>query len=169
MKDARTKAERVAKIAGTTLTEIVEFRIDQPQLTTRMGPQAMIITSHKNRDVAAGNYNFNDQVVSSPQYISPAPQQTYVSQPQSGGYSSFSSGVSTAYTQPVQTYTEAVIDPQRRFSQPAAYSSSQGISRANNALKMSLQAGQRTIEVNAYLNYLYETPIDGSVVPDQLN
>lgn len=169
VKDARTKAERVAKIAGTTLTEIVEFRIDQPQLTTRMGPQAMIITSHKNRDVAAGNYNFNDQVVSSPQYISPAPQQTYVSQPQSGGYSSFSSGVSTAYTQPVQTYTEAVIDPQRRFSQPAAYSSSQGISRANNALKMSLQAGQRTIEVNAYLNYLYETPIDGSVVPDQLN
>ena len=48
--------------------------------------------------------------------------------------------------------------PSRQASRPA-----------NNALKMSLQAGQRTITVNAYLNYLYKTPIDGSVVPIKVN
>ena len=34
---------------------------------------------------------------------------------------------------------------------------------------MSLQAGQTTITVNAYLDYLYETPIDGTIVPEEVN
>jgi len=176
VKDAKTKAERVAKIAGTTLTEIVSFRVDQPQRTTRFGPQAMIITSHKNRNVMPGNYNFNDQIVTTGGYTQPAPITSY-----QGGYSS--GGASTSYgasnqgpftvfngssNQVVQS-TETIVRPTGEILTSVRFPLNQNTAPANNALKMSLQAGQRTITVNAYLNYIYETPIDGSVVPPKVN
>jgi len=179
VKDAKTKAERVAKIAGTTLTEIVSFRVDQPQRTTRFGPQAMIITSHKNRNVTPGNYSFNDEIITTGGYAQPVPQpvvqalpaysqvQRYTSSgasTPSSGYSSFN-GTSTSYnglppgnSLPGETFTR---------SGDHWVPTQNGV--ANNALKMSLQAGQRTITVNAYLNYIYETPIDGSIVPPKVN
>jgi len=179
VKDAKTKAERVAKIAGTTLTEIVSFRVDQPQRTTRFGPQAMIITSHKNRNVIPGNYSFNDEIIATggsyaqavaQPLVQASPAYSQVQRYTSGGalasssYSSFS-GTSTAYND---------LPPGTPFTGETFTRSSDnwiptpnGV--ANNALKMSLQAGQRTITVNAYLNYIYETPIDGSVAPQKVN
>ena len=55
--DARGKAELIARRAGTQLTEITNFTVDAPQRVTRFGPQAMIISNHANRNVAAGRYN----------------------------------------------------------------------------------------------------------------
>ena len=57
VKDAKTKAELIARRAGTHLTEITNFTVDPPERTSRFGPQAMIITNHGNRNVAAGQYN----------------------------------------------------------------------------------------------------------------
>ena len=57
VKDAKTKAELIASRAGTQLTEITNFTVDPPERTSRFGPQAMIITNHGNRSVAAGQYN----------------------------------------------------------------------------------------------------------------
>lgn len=189
VKDARTKAERVAKIAGTTLTEIVSFRVDAPRRITRTGPQAMIISNHNNRNVAAGSLNFNDQVL------------TNANTNTRGQFTVFN-GTSNQIVQSTETRVSQtgeilcnvqipavyktifrngrseriLVEPARQEWKPGSQAINAGALNAGatpvgstNALKMSLQAGQRTIEVNAYLNYLYETPIDGSVVPDQLN
>ena len=55
--DAGGKAELIAARAGTKLTEITDFTVDPPNRVSRFGPQAMIITNHGNRSVAAGRYN----------------------------------------------------------------------------------------------------------------
>ena len=57
VKDAKTKAELIASRAGTQLTDITSFSVGRPERTSRFGPQAMIITNHGNRNVAAGQYN----------------------------------------------------------------------------------------------------------------
>lgn len=187
VKDAKLKAERIAEIAGTTLSEIVSFRVDQPQRTTRFGPQAMIVTSHKNRNVTPGNYSFTDQVVTTGGYASPPPPPP----PPPVAYSTCPDGsvVVPGHQCPVQavSYTTSFTGASESYGRlpPGNALPGQSFTKindgygeswvptsnvtANNALKMSLQAGQRTITVNAYLGYLYETPIDGSVVPDKVN
>jgi len=63
VKDARAKAEMIARRAGTPLTEITNFSVDLPDRTARFGPQAMIISNHGNRNVAAGSYNTSETLV----------------------------------------------------------------------------------------------------------
>ena len=63
VKDARAKAEMIARRAGTPLTQITEFKVDAPDRTSRFGPQAMIISNHGNRNVAAGRYNTSETLV----------------------------------------------------------------------------------------------------------
>jgi uncharacterized protein YggE len=63
VKDAKDKAELIANRAGTQLTDLTGFRVDPPDRTSRFGPQAMIITNHGNRNVAAGRYNNMDGAI----------------------------------------------------------------------------------------------------------
>ena len=63
--DAREKAQMLARRAGTQLTEITQFTVDPPERTARFGPQAMIISNHGNRNVAAGQYSGADSVLTS--------------------------------------------------------------------------------------------------------
>jgi len=192
VKDAKLKAERVAKIAGTTLTEIVSFHVDGPQRTKRVGEQAMIITSHQNRNTGVqGSAGFQDRVVTSGN----SGFRT-TSAPTRGQFTVFN-GVSNQVVQSTETIvnqtgeilcrvqipaqyktitrngkTERIlVAPAREEWKPESEALNAGSLNANstNALKMSLQAGQRTITVNAYLGYRYETPIDGSVVPQNIN
>jgi len=162
IKDAKLKAERVAKIAGTRLTEITSFQVDAPQRTRRVGQQAVIVTNHANRNVSAGSaYNGSNQVLTN------------------GGQFTVFNGVSNQVVQSTETIVHQTGEILCRVLIPAKYKT---ITRngktervlvqpanSTNALKMSLQAGQQTITVNAYLGYLYETPIDGSVVPPNIN
>lgn len=69
VKDARGKAQMIARRAGTDLVEITQFTVDAPERTSRFGPQAMVITHHGNRNVAAGQYNSEDTVVLTPQSV----------------------------------------------------------------------------------------------------
>ena len=185
--DAKRKAELVAKTAGTQLTEIVSFAVDRPQRTARFGPQAMTITNHQNRNVAAGNYSQDQVVVTGARTYTPqssytgATTSSYSQIPQPApvaSYSSFSgydgssgsnngqftvfNGVSNQVVQSTNTIVNQTGEILTRVQVPTQ--TSQNTAR-NNALKMSLQAGQRTITVNARLNYLYKTPIDGTVPP----
>jgi len=63
VKDAKAKAELIARRAGTQLTEITGFTVDRPERTSRFGPQAMIVSNHGNRSVAAGRYNTGASVI----------------------------------------------------------------------------------------------------------
>lgn len=65
VKDAKAKAELIAKRAGTELTDITQFTIDPPERTSRFGPQAMIVSNHGNRNVSAGRYNTGGAVLNS--------------------------------------------------------------------------------------------------------
>jgi len=192
VKDAKLKAERVAEIAGTRLTDIIRFRVDSPQRLKRVGEQAMIITSHQNRHAGTqGGIGFHDSVLTSGN----SGFQT-TSAPTRGQFTVFN-GVSNQVVQSTETIVNQTGEILCRVLIPAKYQTitrngkterilvepakeewkpgSQAINAANlkasstNALKMSLQAGQQTIIVNAYLDYLYETPIDGSVVPPKIN
>jgi len=54
--DARTKAELIARRAGTQLTDIKDFTVTPPERTSRFGPQAMVISNHGNRTVPSRRY-----------------------------------------------------------------------------------------------------------------
>jgi len=155
VKNAKDKAERVAKIAGTDLTEIVNFSVDGPQRTARFGPQAMIVSNHGNRNVASGQYSNMSGAVMAPM-PAPAPpppaMASYSGVSDYGGFNDYGGGGD-----------EIMVTGIRSTAAPL----NQNMGPANNALKMSLQAGQQTITVNAYLSYLYETPIDGTLVPEK--
>jgi len=60
VEDAKAKAELIARRAGTQLKEITDFTVDRPERTSRFGPQAMIVSNHGNRNIAAGRYNNMD-------------------------------------------------------------------------------------------------------------
>ena len=170
VQNAKIKAERVAKIAGTNLTEIVSFRVDRPQRIKRVGNQAMIISNHQNRDAPAGSaIGFADQVVvTGGRSVQPPPAPQPVVSFQGASTSSYTAGqyrpgeLPPGNALPGETYTR-INDG---FGDRWVPSSN---TNANNALKMSLQAGKRTITISAYLGYLYDTPIDGSVVPIKVN
>ena len=150
--DAKRKAELVAKTAGTQLTEIVSFAVDRPQRTARFGPQAMTITNHQNRNIAPGPTSLDSQ------------------------FTVFN-GVSNQVVQSTETVVHHTGEILARVQIPTNYRIVNGKrvlveplrdpnkTGGNNALKMSLQAGQRTITVIARLNYLYKTPIDGTLPP----
>ena len=188
--DAKRKAERIAKTSGTELTEIVGFIVDRPQRTARFGPQAMVITNHQNRSVAAGHYAQDAINVTGARggaYSGAIPQPTLVS-----SYGNFSgantsgynpgqftvfNGVSNQVVQSTGTVVNQTGEILTSVQIPAKYrtvngqrvlvspAQTGGQSAGTNALKMSLQAGQRTITVNANLSYLYKTPIDGTIAP----
>jgi len=85
--DARSKAKLISDRAGAKLLEITDFKVDAPDRTSRFGPQAIIISNHGNRSVAAGRYG-------------------------SQGGAVFNSGPTVEYINipPVfETYTEAVV------------------------------------------------------------
>ena len=85
--DARSKAELISARAGTQLLGITDFKVDAPDRTSRFGPQAIIISNHGNRSVAAGRYGAQNGAV-------------------------FNSGPTVEYitTPPVfETYTETVV------------------------------------------------------------
>lgn len=63
VKNAKAKAQMVAKTAGTKLTTLEQFYVDPPQRVSRFGPQAMIISNHGNRNVAAGRYRSTQEPV----------------------------------------------------------------------------------------------------------
>lgn len=162
VKNAKDKAERVARIAGTDLTEIVSFYVDSPQRTSRFGPQAMIVSNHGNRTVASGQYSNMSGAVMAPM-PAPAPVASYM-----GWDGSVFSDPSQAPMEPIMSEyggggaDEITVTATRRVAPPL----NPNMGAANNTLKMSLQAGQRTITVNAKLSYLYKTPIDGTIVPE---
>lgn len=169
--NAKDKAERVAGIAGTQLTEIVSFTVDRPQRTARFGPQAMIVSNHGNRNVSAGSYGNQGGAVLAPAPMPappPPPPVVAYAPPPPGNYemfgvtsSAYSSSAYSSAQRPTAHLDEIITTgvPNEPLNPNTG--------SANNALKMSLQAGQRTITVNAYLEYLYETPIDGSIAPDK--
>ena len=173
VRDAKLKAERIAAIAGTNLTEITGFYVDRPGRITRLGRQAMIITNHQNQ-----NYGSSVRGRSSPGYsdsyndvlaapvIAPPPPPPPPPPPQ------FQTGWDGSTTQAAPVVVQQIGEIQASVELPPEASGSYQLpSNANstNALKMSLQAGQTTITVNAYLDYLYETPIDGTIVPEEVN
>jgi len=83
--DARSKAELISARAGTQLLGITDFRVDAPDRTSRFGPQAIIISNHGNRSVAAGRYGAQNGAVfnSGPtvEYINVPPVFETVSEP----------------------------------------------------------------------------------------
>jgi len=84
VEDAKGKAELIANRAGTQLTDITGFRVDPPERTSRFGPQAMIITNHGNRNVAAGRYSIGGGIINSGpsvEYINVPPVFETVSEP----------------------------------------------------------------------------------------
>ena len=66
VENAKAKAQLTAKTAGTSLTTLEQFYVDPPQRVSRFGPQAMVISNHGNRHVAAGQYSGTQGSVISP-------------------------------------------------------------------------------------------------------
>ena len=188
VENAKAKAKMVAKTAGTKLTTLEQFSVDPPKRTSRYGPQAMIISNHGNRFVAAGQYSSTQDKVLSP------------------GFSQFSyDGMKQALSakRSSRNSDEVVVSgvrlnskPKDRFNsirsenlgRPTGETAAQALRRvtgarftedtlfnpnqptyagnANNALKMTLLAGPQTVTVNASLGYLYETPLNGVIITE---
>ena len=164
--NAKAKAQMVAKTAGTKLTTLETFSVDRPQRTSRYGPQAMIISNHGNRHVAAGQYSSTQEKVLSPGFArgitsknrlyAPNPSQemmqdeilvTATKRMPGDRFGDSNSGIAPPKPAPIFNHNQPTY-----------------AGNANNALKMTLLAGPQTVTVNASLGYLYETPLNGVVI-----
>ena len=169
VENAKAKAKLTAKTAGTKLTTLEQFYVDPPQRVSRFGPQAMIISNHGNRSVAAGRYRSTQEPVLGAMPAPPPPVASVQRWDGSSGYAESDEIVVTASRQ---------RGPSDRFNssspsggqapKPASIQSNAPTfaGNANNALRMTLLAGPQTVSVNATLGYLYETPLNGVVIVD---
>lgn len=238
VKNAKAKALMAAKTAGTQLTTLEQFYVDAPQRVSRFGPQAMVISNHGNRHVAAGRYrNTQESVLTGGGWSGPAPQAVISPAPPPQPAPIYSEGLfDTAADEVVvtgsrrhsdrfnssgsagsggqyRTVTETIVVQEastelvsipttfetvyengiarrvvktpastvermipavtksvtRRvpINAPAQSSGPTYVGHANNALRMTLLAGPQTVQVNATLGYLYETPLNGKVIIDE--
>ena len=176
VENAKAKAQLTAKTAGTSLTTLEQFYVDPPQRVSRYGPQAMVISNHGNRHVAAGRYRSTQEAVISP--APPPPPQPVVAPEPALRYGWDGSVTSEVADEVIVTASKS--QPRDRFNRAGGGRNTAVTTRsrspqstgptyagnANNALRMTLLAGPQTVRVNASLGYLYETPLNGKIIID---
>lgn len=170
VENAKAKAKLAAKTAGTKLTTLEQFYVDPPQRVSRFGPQAMIISNHGNRSVAAGRYRSTQEPVLAirAENIGALPSPMLAESRAYGDYEADEIVVTASRQRaPSDRFNSSnASGGQTPKPAPVQNNAPTFAGNANNALRMTLLAGPQTVSVNATLGYLYETPLNGVVILD---
>lgn len=170
VKQAKIKAETIARTAGGVLGEIESFFVDAPAQTGRFGPQPSIIRN-ANRHVAPHGSVLDRHL--SKQNNAPrlaAQKNRYANTLSDEVPAAATRRLEKSFAAPAPIAVDlsfvGAVPPNRKILLGSQNKIEPQANIGTNALSISLLSGPQTIEVRARLSYSYDTPLNGKIITD---